>query len=112
MEHCGGVKHEGNFVHTLTLTDIHSGWTECAALVVREQTLVVEGIGMIRRQLPFGLVGLDTDNDSVFMNQTLQTYCREQQLDWHPLRPYRKTTRLGWSRKTARWFGGWSDMTG
>ena len=49
VEHCGGVKHEGNFVHTLTLTDIHSGWTECAALVVREQTLVVEGISMIRQ---------------------------------------------------------------
>ncbi len=62
VEHCGGVKHEGNFVHTLTLTDIHSGWTECAALVVREQTLVVEGISMIRRQLPFLLRGLDTDN--------------------------------------------------
>ena len=29
VEHCGGVKHEGNFVHTLTLTDIRSGWTEC-----------------------------------------------------------------------------------
>jgi hypothetical protein len=82
VEHCGGVKHEGNFVHTLTLTDIHSGWTECAALVVREQTLVVEGIGMIRRQLPFVLRGLDTDNDSVFMNETLQTYCREQELHW------------------------------
>jgi len=28
------VKNGGNFVHTLTLTDIHSGWTECAALAV------------------------------------------------------------------------------
>src|SRR5262249_33697523 len=60
VEHCG-TEHEGSFVHSLTLTDIHSGWTECAALVVREQTLVVEGIGMIRRQLPFVLAGLDTD---------------------------------------------------
>jgi hypothetical protein len=25
VEHCGGVKKDGNFVHTLTLTDIHSG---------------------------------------------------------------------------------------
>jgi len=40
VEHCGGV-HEGSFVHSLTLTDIHSGWTECTALVVREQTLVL-----------------------------------------------------------------------
>jgi hypothetical protein len=53
VEHCGAVKHEGNFVHTLTLTDIHSGWTECAALVVREQNLVVEGFAMMRQQLPF-----------------------------------------------------------
>jgi len=44
VEHCGGTKEGGNFVHTLTLTDIHSGWTECAALVVREQSLVVAGI--------------------------------------------------------------------
>lgn len=42
VEHCGGMKDGGNFVHTLTLTDIHSGWTECAALAVREQSLVVE----------------------------------------------------------------------
>jgi len=27
VEHCGGVKEVGNFVHTLTLTDIHGGWT-------------------------------------------------------------------------------------
>ena len=42
------------------------------ALVVREQNLVVESIGMIRRQMPFALRGLDTDNDSVFINETLQ----------------------------------------
>jgi hypothetical protein len=61
-------------VHSLTLTDIHSGWTECAALVIREQTLAVEGISLIRHQLPFALRGLDTDNDSAFMNETLQSY--------------------------------------
>jgi hypothetical protein len=62
VEHCGG-KHAVNFVHSLTLTDIHSGWTECAALVLREQTLVVEGLSLIRGQLPFALRGLDTDNE-------------------------------------------------
>jgi hypothetical protein len=90
VEHCGGSKQGGNYVHTLTLTDIHSGWTECAALVVREQTLVVEGISTIRRQLPFLLRGLDTDNDSAFMNATLQTYCREHALEWTRSRAYRK----------------------
>ena len=99
VEHCGGVKHQGNFVHTLTLTDIQSGWTECAELVVREQTLVVEGISMIRRQLPFLLRGLDT-YDSVFMNETLQTYCREQELHWTRSRAYRKNDRAWVEQKT------------
>ena len=29
----------GSFVHTLTLTDVASGWTECVALVVRDGAL-------------------------------------------------------------------------
>ena len=115
VEHCGGVKHAGNFVHTLTLTDIHSGWTECAALVVREQTLVVEGISMIRRQLPFALRGLDTDNDSVFMNETLQTYCREQELYWTRSRPYRKNDQAWVEQKNGavvRRLAGYGRLSG
>ena len=115
VEHCGGVKHEGNFVHTLTLTDIHSGWTECAALVVREQTLVVEGISMIRRQLPFVLRGLDTDNDSVFMNETLQTYCREQELYWTRSRAYRKNDQAWVEQKNGavvRRLAGYGRLSG
>jgi hypothetical protein len=115
VEHCGGVKHEGNFVHTLTLTDIHSGWTECAALVVREQTLVVEGISMIRGQLPFVLRGLDTDNDSVFMNETLQSYCREQELHWTRSRAYRKNDQAWVEQKNGavvRRLAGYGRLSG
>ena len=32
VEHCGGPKTDGDFVHTLTLTDIATGWTECVAM--------------------------------------------------------------------------------
>jgi hypothetical protein len=115
VEHCGGVKHQGNFVHTLTLTDIHSGWTECAALVVREQTLVVEGISMIRSQLPFVLRGLDTDNDSVFINETLQTYCREQELHWTRSRAYRKNDQAWVEQKNGavvRRLAGYDRLSG
>jgi hypothetical protein len=90
VEHCGGVKEGGNFVHTLTLTDIHSGWTECRALVVREQSLVVAGISAVAEHLPFALRGLDTDNDSAFMNETLQAYCKRQRIEWTRSRAYLK----------------------
>ena len=82
VEHCGGVKKDGNFVHTLTVTDIHSNWTECAALAVREQSLVVEGLSAIARVLPFALSGLNTDNDSAFTNETLQSYCNQHRIEW------------------------------
>jgi len=54
------VKKDGNFVHTFTVTDIHSSWTECGALAVREQSLVVEGLSAIARVLAFALSGLNT----------------------------------------------------
>jgi hypothetical protein len=51
-------------VHSLVLTDIASGWTECVALLVREQTLIVQGFAKVRSDLPFAMRGLDTDNAS------------------------------------------------
>jgi hypothetical protein len=33
----GSEGHKGSFVQTLVLTDIATGWTECAPLLVREQ---------------------------------------------------------------------------
>ncbi len=51
VTHCG-ARAVGSFVHTLVLTDVASGWTECVALPVREQTLVVEAIAGLLPKLP------------------------------------------------------------
>jgi hypothetical protein len=80
----------GSFVHTLFLTDIASGWTECVALPVREQTLVVEAIIGLRGKLPFPLLGLDTDNDGAFLNDTLLTYCSDHSIVFTRSRAYQK----------------------
>ncbi len=115
VEHCGGVKEGGNFVHTLTLTDVHSGWTECAALLVREQSLVVEGISAITRVLPFTLRGLDTDNDSAFMNETLQRYCQQQSMEWTRSRAYHKNDQAWVEQKNGavvRRLAGYGRLSG
>ena len=70
-----GTRAVGSFVHTLVLTDVASGWTECVALPAREQSLIVEAVTAVESRLPFPLLGLDTDNDSAFMNDTLWDYC-------------------------------------
>ncbi|CAN7734614.1 hypothetical protein LJR267_009198 [Paraburkholderia hospita] len=76
VEHCGGSKIDGEFVHTLTLTDIASGWTECVAMRVRNQMLVIEGFEKAAADLPFAMLGVDSDNDSAFMNQSVLDYCK------------------------------------
>jgi hypothetical protein len=85
-----GPTAKGSFVQTLTLTDIATGWTECAPLLVREQKLLTEVLSEVRKQMPFALLGFDTDNDSVFMNATVKTYCEEAGLVFTRCRPYRK----------------------
>jgi len=85
-----GPTAEGSFVQTLTLTDIATGWTECAPLLVCEQTLLTEVLGEVRKRLPFPLLGFDTDNDSVFMNETVRDYCKAAGVVFTRCRPYRK----------------------
>ena len=86
----GGDSMQGKFLWSLVTTDVCSGWTEAVPLVAREQSLVVEGLEVIRHQLPIPVLGVDSDNDGAFINETLQGYCREQQIEFTRSRPYQK----------------------
>jgi len=85
-----GPTAKGSYVQTLTLTDIATGWTECAPVLVREQKLLTEVLSEMRKLLPFALLGFDTDNDSVFMNETVRDYCAGAGIEFTRCRPYRK----------------------
>ncbi|WP_005034010.1 ISNCY family transposase [Holophaga foetida] len=85
-----GVSMAGSFVHTLVLTDVASGWTECVPLVVRSATLVVEAVARLREVLPFELLGMDVDNGTEFLNECLFTYCNENTIEFTRSRPYHK----------------------
>lgn len=89
VAHCGKSV-SGSHVHSLVLTDVASGWTEAAAMVVREQTLITITVEEIRMALPFQMMGLDVDNDSAFINQTVVDYCKERGLELTRSRAYKK----------------------
>jgi hypothetical protein len=78
------------FIHSLVATDVCSGWTESLPLLAREQSLVVEGLERLRVQLPVPILGVDTDNDSAFINETLVSYCEARKIEFTRSRPYRK----------------------
>jgi Integrase core domain len=90
VEHCGGPKTDGDYVHTLTMTDIASGWTECVAMRVRDQMLVIEAFEKVATDLHFTMLGIDSDNDSTFMSQAIFDYCKGRGIEQTRSRAYKK----------------------
>jgi hypothetical protein len=89
VAHCGRSV-AGSHAHSLVLTDIASGWTEGAAMVVREQTLITVTVEEVRRKLAFPMLGLDVDNDSAFINETVVDYCEDRKIELTRSRAYKK----------------------
>jgi hypothetical protein len=87
--HSGGSV-AGSLIHTFAVTDVESGWVECIPLLAREQSLVVEAMHIIKQQLPVPVQGINSDNDSAFINDTLAEYCDQNAIEFTRSRPYRK----------------------
>jgi hypothetical protein len=89
VAHCGNTT-EGSYLNTLTATDLATGWTECQAVANKTQLAVSQAIQNMRQLLPFALLGLDSDNGSEFINDTLLRYCQAEQITFTRSRPYQK----------------------
>jgi hypothetical protein len=89
VAHCGNTT-EGQYLNTLTCTDICTGWTDVSALPHRSQQAVSEAIHRMRQRLPFPLLGIDSDNGSEFINDLLYRYCLDEQITFTRSRPYKK----------------------
>ena len=59
-------------------------------MVVREQTLITLTVEEVRLKLPFPMLGLDVDNDSAFINETVVDYCKDRKLELTRSRAYKK----------------------
>lgn len=110
VAHCGNSL-AGNFVWSLTLTDIHSSWTECRAVWNKGAVGIVAQIRDIEAKLPFTMQGFDCDNGSEFLNHYLLRYTSLSAPSSSPAHvPTRKTTMLMWSRKTGAMSGSYLAM--
>lgn len=89
VAHCGNTT-EGQYLNTLTCTDIATGWTEVTALLHRSQEAVSQAIHHMRQRLPFPLLGIDSDNGSEFINELLYRYCLNEKITFTRSRPYKK----------------------
>lgn len=105
----------GSFIHSFVATDVCSGWTESIPLLAREQSLVVEGLEILRQQFPMPILGIDSDNDGAFINDTLVAYCDKQRITFTRSRAYRKNDQAWIEQKNGsviRRFVGYERFAG
>lgn len=91
VAHCG-TSLGGDYVWSLTFTDIYSAWTECRAVWNKGAAGVVGQVRHVEARLPFAVLGFDCDNGSEFLNHHLWHYFarRKKRVEFTRSRPYRK----------------------
>jgi hypothetical protein len=89
VAHCG-ENTRGEYINTLDAIDIATGWCETRAVQNKAQKHVFSALKMIRKRLPFPLLGIDSDNGSEFINANLLRWCEEEKLTFTRSRANRK----------------------
>ena len=100
VAHCGGAV-TGSHISSLVVTDVCSGWTEAIPLFAREQSLVVAGLEAVSRVFPVPIRSINSDNDSVFINETLLRYCEDRGIEFTRSRAYRKNDQAWIEQKNS-----------
>lgn len=104
VAHCGGSM-AGDFIWSLTYTDILSGWTEGGAVWNKGAIGVLAATREVEARLPFGLLGFDSDNGGEFLNHHLWTYMRERKeaVEFTRSRPYHSNDNAHVEQKNWTW---------
>jgi hypothetical protein len=89
VAHDGGAS-RGEYLYTLTLTDVASGWTLLRAVRNKAQKWVFPALQVLVGQLPFALKGLNADNGGEFINHNLYCWCQSNHVAFSRSRAYRK----------------------
>jgi hypothetical protein len=89
VSHSGSAS-EGEFIHSLNQTDIHTTWVETRAVLGKAQHRVKDAMDEMRLALPFKLLGIDSDNGSEFINDHLYRYCQGLSIQFTRGRAYKK----------------------
>ena len=89
MAHDGGAA-SGEFLQTLTLTDVATGWTVVRAVRNKAQKWVFPALQLLVALLPFAVKGLNADNGGEFINHNLYKWCQLHKVAFTRSRAYRK----------------------
>lgn len=79
VAHCGSSA-RGDFLNTVSLTEIATGWWEGEAIMGKGQKVTLEALKLMKQRTPFKWLGLDSDNGGEFINYPLSDYCHDEKI--------------------------------
>ena len=77
VHHCG-ISSDGQYVHTLQMLDVASGWSECVAVLGRSYLVMHDGFEHIASRLPFEIHEIHPDNGAEFLHIHMVNYWRDK----------------------------------
>ena len=82
----------GQYVHTIQMLDVATGWSECAAVLGRSYRVVKDGFERMSMRLPFAVREIHSDNGREFLNDHLLRFWKDKYkgLKLSRSRPFRK----------------------
>jgi hypothetical protein len=105
---CGGSL-RGDYVNVFNSTDIATCWNECQGFLGKTESATFHALKTAEGRIPFLLAGIDSDNDSIFINDHLFRYCKQNKIIFTRCRPYRKNDQAHVEQKNwsviRQWFG-------
>ncbi|PIP75571.1 integrase [Candidatus Kuenenbacteria bacterium CG22_combo_CG10-13_8_21_14_all_39_9] len=89
IEHCGQSA-RGEYINTVSNTDIATGWWEGEAIMGRGQIPTQQGIDKVRKRFPFDWREIHSDNGTEYINAHLFGYTQKEKLGFSRSRPNKK----------------------
>ena len=89
VSHDGGYA-QGEYLFSLSVTDVCVCWSEFRALKNKARTWTEKALDDIRTGLPIPLKGIDSDNGAEFINWHLKHWCEQHSITFTRGRQYHK----------------------
>lgn len=87
LVHHSGASGKGEFIYTLTATEVSTGWTEVRALKNKAMIWTRKALNDVYCVMPVPFKKLHSDNGSEFINAHVKGFCKERGIDFTRSRP-------------------------
>ena len=102
VAHCGHTL-KGEYLWTLSATDVFTGWTILACIKNKAFVHVKTGLDVVKESLPYKITGIDFDNGSEFINWGVAAWADGHDIPMTRSRPYHHNDNAHVEQRNGDW---------